>query len=180
MATGNKAANIADNHVERAKHIIELVYNEVIELRHHEEIWDHLNGELPKRGNQIIHEAVTRWYVDSQAAGVRRMTATHGHDKLNLPAIITLLRQDTTRFDQSELDEDLESLSLATAPISRWADEHVAHLTDPERHSVSPNFNDLRAAIEAISAFLKKYYLSLTGAQLDDTRPVIPYDWKLK
>jgi len=76
--------------VDRWLTILKTVYDEVLEVHHHREIWDYFNTELPKRPNSgIVHSALARWYVDSQAAAIRRIYEPN--DKRSLGALLKSL-----------------------------------------------------------------------------------------
>jgi hypothetical protein len=161
------------------------IENEIYELHGNREIWQFFNKELPKQPSySIIHDTLTRWYVDTQAACVRRIASTRTHDKLSLGTLLqSLSRHDnelnTVRHGVSigsaEIVKDAALLDVQCAKVSRWADENVAHLG--RKQSVDPTFNDLDGALNVIGELFTKYNLFITGTYVLDVKPIIAEDW---
>jgi hypothetical protein len=165
------------------KALLDRVYNEVLELHHHREIWRFLNEELPKHDGSIVNGAMTRWYVDASAAAVRRIAGVRSQDKQSMVRLLTLVRKDLTEnphlnrgVELSQIDADIETLKSETALITRWADESVAHMG--RTLSVNPTFDQLDEAIDLLGEMLKKYYLLITGGYLASVQPAIQDDWR--
>jgi hypothetical protein len=164
---------------------IERVYGEVSELHSNREIWQFFNEELPKHGGQIIHETITRWYVDSQAAAVRRLASDKSQDKQSLYRILRSIDSNVGDFNGEKykvvmtsqtVQEDMATLKQTAHVVSRWADENVAHLG--RKSTTNPTFNDLDSAIDTLGKLFTKYNLVLTGGYMPDVKPVIQDNWK--
>jgi hypothetical protein len=166
------------------KAILDSVYNEVLELHHHREIWRFFNEELPKHDGGIVHSALTRWYVDAQAAAVRRIAGVRSQDKRSMARLLKAIQRDLAensggsgQIDPKTIDQDLETLRTETAAITRWADESVAHMG--RRRSIDPTFKQLDEAIDVLGRMLQKYYSIINaGAYLASVEPVIQEDWR--
>jgi hypothetical protein len=162
------------------KAALDAIYNEVLELHHHRQIWRFFNDELPKRNGGIVHAALTRWYVDAQAAAIRRIAGIRSQDKRSLARLLEKVRQE--RLLQAKgvtvevIQRDLASLKSETAIITRWADESVAHMG--RTPSTNPTFGHLDKAIDHLGEMLQKYYVLLTGSYLAAVEPVIQDDWR--
>lgn len=172
-----------------SKSITELldgIYKEVVEMHHHREIWRFFNDELPKHGtDSTVHEALARWYVDAQAAAVRRIAGARSQDKRSMTKLLKMIQIDLAQFqsngngisiDEDSVNRDLASLKTETATITRWADETVAHMGRTQ--SVNPTFGELDKAIDLLGTILKKYYQLITGGYLASVEPVIQGDWR--
>jgi hypothetical protein len=73
------------------KTILDAVYAEIIELHANREIWQFFNDTLGNaKHGQITHDALARWYVDAQAACVRRQYTDS--DALSLGRLLRSLR----------------------------------------------------------------------------------------
>jgi hypothetical protein len=168
----------------QATEMLDGVYKEVIEMHHHREIWRFFNNELPKHGaDSTVHEALARWYVDAQAAAVRRITGARSQDKRSMAKLLEGIQTNLAQFqdngngiDEDGVKLDLASLKTETANITRWADETVAHMGRTQ--SVNPTFGELDKAIDLLGTILKKYYQLITGGYLSSVEPVIQSDWR--
>lgn len=165
------------------KALLGRVYNEVLEMHHHREIWKFLTEQLPQHGGDIVNSAITRWYVDAQAAAVRRIAGVRSQDKQSMVRLLTVVRKDLAKnpdlnreIEPSQIDVDIETLKKETALITRWADESVAHMG--RTHSANPTFDQLDEAVDLLGEMLKKYYLLITGGYLARVQPVIQEDWR--
>ena len=165
--------------------VLERIYNEVTELHHNREIWQYFNEELPKHGGGIVQSALTRWYIDSQAAGVRRLAAVRSQDKRSLSMLLKTIQSNLSLFapvkngikvTEQSITHDLSLLDNKTASITRWADEQIAHMGRTQ--TANPTFNDLDEAIDVIGQLLQKYYQLIDGGYLIDVKPVIADDWR--
>jgi hypothetical protein len=105
------------------KALLDRVYNEVLELHHHREIWRFLNEELPKHDGTIVDAAMTRWYVDASAAAVRRIAGVRSQDKQSMVRLLTVVRKDLTERDRVEPDRcryrDIEEGDCAHHALGR-------------------------------------------------------------
>lgn len=171
--------------MQRWRAAIERIYNEIVELHSNREIWQYLNVELPKHDGAIIHESLTRWYVDSQAAAVRRIASDRSQDGASLYHLLKSINHHVPDFGGARyqvvmtgqsVQYDMDTLKQTAHIVSRWADENVAHMG--RTRSVSPTFNDLDTAINSLGSVLQKYYLVLTGGYLPEVTPAIADDWK--
>jgi hypothetical protein len=157
------------------------LYKEVVEMHHHREIWRFFNEELPKRGGDTVHQALTRWYVDTQAAAIRRIAGVRSQDKRSMTRLLKIIQKDLASVQAGtitveSIEKDLASLKAETATITRWADESVAHMG--RKQSTNPTFAQLDEAIDLVGAVLKEYYLLVTGGYLATVEPVIQDDWR--
>lgn len=75
------------------------------------------------------------------------------------------------------IDEDLAKLRELVRKCETWADKRVAH-HDQRGAPVAPTFNDVAAALDALSDMLIKYHVLVTGDAIAFTTPVIQYNWK--
>jgi hypothetical protein len=64
-----------------------------LELHHHREIWRFFNKELPKHDGSIVHSALTRWYVDAQAAAIRRIAGVRSQDKRSMAQLLRAIQK---------------------------------------------------------------------------------------
>lgn len=169
----------------RWQHSVEKVYNEVTELHSNREIWQFLNSELPKHGGGIINDTITRWYVDTQAAAVRRLASDRSQDGNSLYKLLRSIDANVSDFSgerykvvmtSETVQQDMASLKQTAQAITRWADENVAHMG--RTNSANPTFNDLSTAIDMFGKMLTKYNLVITGGYMPDVTPVIQDDWK--
>jgi len=171
----------------RLKRLIERLYNEITELHHHREIWQFFNEELPKHGGGrgIIHQALVRWYVDSQAAAIRRIAGEGSHDKQSLFHTLKLIETNYSNpatdshgisVTTKSIQDDLNELTQATQPIARWASENVCHIG--RKRSVNPTFDQLDRALDCMGRLLQKYFQFVDGGYLSAVNPVIPEDWR--
>jgi hypothetical protein len=167
----------------KANEMIESIYDEIVELHHHREIWEYLNAQLPKRGGSIINGALMRWYVDSQSAAVRRLASDRSQDKRSFPRLLMLVGAEpkllkgrySVIMSSEILKADLAALSAETANVARWADEKVAHMGRVS--TANPTFNELDSAIDTLGRLLSKYYQLITGGGLPEVTPIINDDW---
>ncbi len=167
------------------KTMLDGLYNEVLELNHNRQIWRFLNEELGKRDGETVHYALTRWYVDAQAAAVRRIAGVRSQDKRSMVKLLKMIQKDLAFYevhgngisvDKNSIDADLTLLKAETATITRWADESVAHMG--RKLSTNPTFDQLDEAIDLLGLILQKYYQLITGAYLASVEPTIQHDWR--
>src|ERR1700722_18201476 len=99
-----------------AKTMLDGLYNEVLELNHNRQIWRFLNEELGKHDGETVHYALTRWYVDAQAAAVRRIAGVRSQDKRSMVKLLKMIQKDLAFYevhgngisvDQNAIDADL-------------------------------------------------------------------------
>ena len=167
------------------KRILERLYNEIVEMHSSREIWQYLNQELPKHCGGIVHETLVRWYVDSQAAAVRRIAGVRSQDKQSFAKLMQIVQKHLSYFTTHNhsiiisdmvITDNLATLGRSTATVSRWADEQVAHIG--RKQSSNPTFNELDEAIDTLGNLLQKYYQLIDGGYLSDVKPIIPDDWR--
>ena len=78
--------------------------------------------------------------------------------------------------DPEIVDADIEMVKQATAKVSRWADENVAHLG--RKKSVDVTYDELDTAIASLGELLQRYYKLFTASHLAFVTPAIQEDWK--
>jgi hypothetical protein len=145
--------------VDRWLTILETVRKEIHEVHHHREIWDFFNTELPKQPDfGIVHAALARWYVDSQAAAIRRIY--EAKDKRSLGALLKSLEahaSELTRADYLKLwhqlsepngDEHGVFRRMANDTFDGFAGPGGAHL-DPQ--VVAADRERLKAAAHKVA-----------------------------
>ncbi|MEX2099999.1 MAG: hypothetical protein WEB19_01160 [Acidimicrobiia bacterium] len=92
---------IRSERVDRWLAILRRVHDEILEVHHHREIWDFFNVELPKQPDPgIVHQALARWYVDSQAAAIRRIYEPG--DKQSLGALMKSLEAHASELKRAD------------------------------------------------------------------------------
>lgn len=180
-------ADTPPEYEQRWRELIEQAFGEITELHHNQEIWRFINDKLPGQpGSAISHQALTRWYVDTQAAAVRRLTRIGGHDKKSVHQLLLDIRshlgdlgggRNGVALDADTIDQDIATLKAeSTKKVARWADENVAHIG--VNRTVQPTFGDLDQAIDMLGQLLQKYYLLIEGGHLLTAIPDIQGDWK--
>jgi hypothetical protein len=81
--------------------MLDRVYGEILEMHHHREIWQFFNEELPKHGNPgTVHTALARWYVDSQAAAIRRLHDPNAN--ISLSSLLLSIRAHATTVTRQQ------------------------------------------------------------------------------
>lgn len=81
--------------------LLDRIYDEVLEMHHHREIWEFINTELGRQpDSEIAHSAFTRWYVDSQAAAIRRIYGAR--DKNSFGALLKSLATHAADFTRND------------------------------------------------------------------------------
>jgi hypothetical protein len=142
-------------------------------------------------------------YGTSQALAVRRLTDDH-HGVVSLATLIKDLRthaseitadwwlglqpnadirdfarfraDGTDHFDPRIAREDLRRLRREVAHVKKYVDKHLAH-RDQDPTKEIPTFADIHAALDAVAAVFRKYYMLLTGADRFVMVPVPHPGW---
>jgi len=165
------------------KDALDVLYGEIVEIYSNREIWQFLNDQLPKRSGAFLNQTLTRWYLDTQSAAIRRIASKKKQDKRSFYTLLQKILADGAYFSKHSngvpvshqlIEDDLEKLGTTSHVIIRWVDEKVAHIG--RKTSANPTFNDLDAAIDNLGELLTKYFQLITGNGLV-MPPVIAEDW---
>jgi len=114
---------------------------------------------------QHPEEISRRWYVaqwnpDFREVAERRFDALVGKGRRHLTREI--------------VQTDLRRLTVRTARVVSWTNEHVAHRA--RRPTTAATFRDLRLAIENINRIANRYAALLHDREV--VMPVIPEQWR--
>jgi uncharacterized protein with von Willebrand factor type A (vWA) domain len=82
----------------------------------------------------------------------------------------------TDHFDPRIAREDLRRLRREVAHVKKYVDKHLAH-RDQDPTKEIPTFADIHAALDAVAAVFRKYYMLLTGADRFVMVPVPHPGW---
>ena len=164
---------------------LERLWNEIGTLHLGREIYQFFFEQLARRRNaRVVQWTLTRWYVEAQAACIRRLAWTGGNNTESLHTLLDDIRSNPTVLGKgrygvstSDLSVDIENLrTVAHDGIGRWASQNVAHIG--KKKTATLDETEFNAAIDLLGDLLKKYFLLVKGGDISHIAPLITGDWQ--